>query len=88
MTCKILVSKHAQKKLKKLGSVAEKQILGYLKNVVSKLDKPTVLGKPLLGNFAGKWRYRTGHYRIICEIRDQELLVLVIDVSHRRNAYD
>jgi mRNA interferase RelE/StbE len=87
MTYNVKISIYAEKKLKKLGAAAEKQVLNYLKNVVSKLDEPTLLGKALVGNLSGKWRYRTGNYRIICEIRNDELTVLVVDVSHRRNAY-
>jgi mRNA interferase RelE/StbE len=84
MTYSIKISSYAEKKIKKLGATAEKQIFNYLKNVVAKLDNPTLLGKALVGNLSGKWRYRTGNYRIICKICNSELVVLVVDVSHRR----
>ncbi|HYF33915.1 MAG TPA: type II toxin-antitoxin system RelE/ParE family toxin [Prosthecobacter sp.] len=39
-------------------------------------------------NLAGLWRYRVGDYRVLCELRDNELVVLVIAVGHRRDVYD
>jgi mRNA interferase RelE/StbE len=45
------------------------------------------VGKPLTGSLKGYWRYRVGDYRIICELRDEELLILVIEIAHRREVY-
>ena len=39
------------------------------------------------GNLAGLWRYRVGDYRIICKIQDDELVITVVRVGHRRNVY-
>lgn len=64
-----------------------------LKNVVRELEKIAQLedvrsrGKALTGTLAGLWRYRVGDYRIICDIVDGELIVLVVDVAHRRDVY-
>ena len=41
----------------------------------------------LHGNYDGLWRYRVGDYRIICKIEDQELLVLALELGHRREKY-
>ncbi|GAB5040991.1 type II toxin-antitoxin system RelE family toxin [Bartonella henselae] len=46
-----------------------------------------VIGKPLKGQFSGLWRYRVGDYRILCELYDKELVVLVLAVGHRKNIY-
>ncbi len=43
--------------------------------------------KALTGGFAGLWRYRVGDYRIVCDIEDGELVVLVVDVAHRSRIY-
>lgn len=51
------------------------------------LDDPRTLAKPLQGEYGELWRYRVGPYRIICEIRDSELIVLVLRVGHRREVY-
>ncbi|MGI9500042.1 MAG: type II toxin-antitoxin system RelE family toxin, partial [Geminicoccaceae bacterium] len=42
---------------------------------------------PLFGNLAGKWRYRVGDYRIICEIEDEHLVVVIVKIGHRREVY-
>ena len=49
---------------------------------------PRAHGKPLSANRAGQWRYRVGDYRIIADIQDGKLVILVIAVGHRREIYD
>ena len=51
-------------------------------------DNPRKHGKALVENRVGQWRYRIGDYRVICEIQDEEVLVLVLEVGHRRNIYN
>ncbi|MBC6309876.1 type II toxin-antitoxin system RelE/ParE family toxin [Listeria sp. FSL L7-1582] len=50
-------------------------------------DNPRVSGKPLLGNRAGRWRYRIGDYRVICKIDGDKLIVLALEVGHRKQVY-
>jgi mRNA interferase RelE/StbE len=45
-------------------------------------------GKPLRHHLAGLWRYRVGDYRILCQIEDERLTVLVVEIAHRGVAYD
>ena len=54
---------------------------------IAKLEDPRVRGKSLTGNLAGVWRYRVGDYRILCDIDDGRLVILVVDVAHRREVY-
>ena len=42
----------------------------------------------LIGNMLGLWRYRVGDYRILCKIRDEELIITVVEVGYRRDVYD
>ena len=81
-------SEQAIKKFRKLNPSVQKIILAYLDKYVKGSSDPRLFGKKLVANFAGTWRYRVGDYRIICKIRDHELLVLVISVGHRKNVYD
>lgn len=37
---------------------------------------------------SGQWRYRIGNYRVICEIQDEEIIVLVLEIGHRKDVYD
>jgi mRNA interferase RelE/StbE len=46
------------------------------------------LGRSLKGNKQGLWRYRVGNYRIICEILDTQMVVLVVKVGSRQSVYD
>ncbi len=54
---------------------------------IAKLEDPRSRGKALTGNLAGVWRYRVGDYRILCDIEDGRLVVVVVDVAHRREVY-
>lgn len=78
----------AAKQLKKLTKSEQKQIIDFIKNRIKKLDDPKKLGKALTGNLKKFWRYRAGDYRIICEIIESSmLLVLVIAVGNRKFIY-
>ncbi|MGD9238105.1 MAG: type II toxin-antitoxin system mRNA interferase toxin, RelE/StbE family [Desulfobacterales bacterium] len=48
---------------------------------------PRHFGKPLKGDYAGLWRYRVGDYRILCEVQDQQVVVLVLTIGRRRQIY-
>jgi mRNA interferase RelE/StbE len=77
----------ALKEAKKLDRDARKKIIDYLENRVILSQNPYQYGKPLKGKLAGIWRYRVGDYRILCSIEDQNLIILVIAVGHRKNIY-
>ena len=76
------------KELKKLDGVAQKPIIQYLKTQVVVQSNPRLLGRSLKGNKQALWRYRVGSYRIICEILDTQMLVLVVKVGSRQSVYD
>ena len=78
----------ADKALVSLGSNAGKQILKFMRQRVSNLEDPRSIGEPLKGSrFSGLWRYRSGNYRILCEIQDEKITILVVLVGHRREVY-
>ncbi|BAN77256.1 type II toxin-antitoxin system RelE family toxin [Adlercreutzia equolifaciens] len=76
----------AVKGLKKLDKQIANRIFDALDEVAC-LDDPRSQGKGLTGPLSGLWRYRVGDYRVICDIRDGELLVLVVEVAHRSRVY-
>lgn len=86
MAWQIRFSKTADKSLRKLDRSITSSILDELENV-SKLRDPRSRGKGLKHNLSGLWRYRVGDYRIICNIEDEVLVILVIDIAHRRDIY-
>lgn len=77
----------AVKELCKLDKQIQKNILRYLRDRVAVEDDPRRFGQALRNNLAGLWKYRVGDYRIICNINDHELTVLVLRVGHRRQIY-
>lgn len=78
----------AKRELKKLDNRWQLAILDYLEDEIASIDNPRSRGKSLVGDKQGLWRYRVGDYRIVCEIRDSELLIVAITIGHRKNVYD
>jgi mRNA interferase RelE/StbE len=77
-----------RKSVEKLDRQTRQRIHDFLQNRVAKLDDPRQNGKALKGSTLGSfWRYRVGDYRIICDIQDRKLVVLVIEIGHRRDVY-
>jgi mRNA interferase RelE/StbE len=77
----------ARKQLKKLDKPVARRILDFLDDRVAKHDDPRTLGKALTGPLGTLWRYRIGDYRVICEIRDRAVIILVVRTGHRREVY-
>lgn len=86
MGYEVRLHEHALKQLKRLDRSVARRILDYLDDVTA-LENPRDRGKGLTGDRVGIWRYRVGDYRVLCEIRDAELLILALEVGHRRSIY-
>ncbi|HET8711467.1 MAG TPA: type II toxin-antitoxin system RelE/ParE family toxin [Spongiibacteraceae bacterium] len=78
----------AAKELRKLDRQAQQDILRYLRERIATDEDPRRFGKPLSRDLAGLWRYRVGNYRLICDIEDDKVVVLVLRVGHRRDVYE
>lgn len=78
----------AIKQMRKLGPEAQQRIFAYLDTNIAGCEDPRKMGKKLTGSLGEFWRYRTGHYRILCQIKDEALEVLVVKAGHRRHIYD
>ena len=87
MQYRIIFTERAKKQLKKIYKFTASLIIGWLEKNIEGCENPRIHGKGLLGNKSGQWRYRVGDYRIICEIKDEEIVVLVLEVGHRRDIY-
>jgi mRNA interferase RelE/StbE len=87
VNCVYRFDARALRDLKKLGRQAQRDVLAYLDERVADRNDPRRFGKALKADLAGLWRYRVGDYRILCQIRDRELLVLIVAVGHRREVY-
>ena len=79
-------SEHAKKQLLKMDRPAQEQIKKYMDDI-STLQDPRSRGKALKGNFADLWRYRSGDYRIICDIQDERILITILRIGNRKEVY-
>ena len=87
MTYKVEYTIQATMDLKKLDKHTRKFILAWIeKNLLDCLD-PRHHGRGLTANRSGQWRYRIGDYRLIAEISDETVTILVLNVGHRRDIY-
>ena len=78
----------ALKELAKLDKPVARRILAFLRERVSPLDDPRSVGEALKGSKLGEfWKYRVGDYRVIANIEDGALRVLVLKVGNRREVY-
>jgi mRNA interferase RelE/StbE len=84
----IKIEDSALKELKKIDKIHARRILDFLNQRVAKLEDPRSIGQALkgakLGNF---WKYRAGDYRIICDIQDSVLFILILRRGNRREIY-
>jgi mRNA interferase RelE/StbE len=78
----------ALKDLKKLDRQIQREILDYMDERVARAKDPRGFGKPLRASRFGLWRYRVRDYRIICELQERRLVVLVVAVGHRSTVYE
>ena len=78
----------ALKQLSKFDKPAAKRIVDFMDERIAVLQNPRDSGKALTGAMLGSyWRYRVGDYRIICDIQDNALCVLVVEVGSRKDVY-
>lgn len=85
MAYKLVPTPRFVKQLKKLDRFTQNRIKMYLNKIV---HHPREKGKGLIANRSGHWRYRIGDYRVIVNIQDSELVILALEVGHRRDVYD
>lgn len=77
----------ARKQLHKLGHDPSRRIVRFLKARVRGDEDPRRFGKALRGELGEFWRYRVDDFRILCRIEDDVLVVVVVEVGHRRGVY-
>ena len=77
----------AKKQLRKLDRAAARRIVDFMDERVASSENPRAMGKALKGPLGDLWRYRVGDYRVICDIQDKVMTVLVLQVGNRREVY-
>jgi len=87
LTWRIEFEAEAMKELARLDRQAQERIRRYLRERIAPSENPRDFGEPLRRNLAGFWKYRVGNYRIVVEIQDEAILVLVLRIGHRSKVY-
>lgn len=87
MTYRLVLSKRARKQLKKMDKHVAYMLAKYMKKQLDGLSDPRIYGKALVGDKTGLWRYRLGDYRVICEMKDEQLVILALEIGHRKLIY-
>ena len=88
MTFHVEFSEAAKKELKKIDKYHQKLIIEWIEKNLVGCSNPRRHGKPLAANRKGQWRYRVEDYRILAEIIDDRVVILVLNVGHRREVYE
>jgi mRNA interferase RelE/StbE len=83
----VAITQTAARQIKKLGRTAQISILRFLRDRIEPCDDSRQWGKPLRGEKPGLWRYRVGDYRLICDIQDEKITVVVLEVGDCKNIY-
>ena len=84
---KVKFSPTADKQFEKLDPSIRRSINRYIFHNLVTEENPKRFGKALTGNLKEFWRYRIGDYRLVCEIQENNLTIIAIKVSHRRDVY-
>ncbi|MDZ7836286.1 MAG: type II toxin-antitoxin system RelE/ParE family toxin [Alkalibacterium sp.] len=79
--------KGAQKTLKKMDKHQSLLIMGWIKKNLVNCTDPRQHGKGLVVNRSGEWRYRIGDYRLIADINDETVTILMLEIGHRKDIY-
>lgn len=88
MSYSVETTSRFDKEFKKLDKYTQRMIKAWIDKNLEGCKDPRQHGKGLTANRSGQWRYRIGDYRLICEIEDNRLVVLALNIGHRREVYD
>lgn len=87
MRYKLVFSKRALKELKKMDKAVSALIFAWLRKNTMERSDPRAFGKALKGDKKDMWRYRIGDYRVLANIEDEILIIIAIEIGHRRDIY-
>jgi len=84
MPYQVLILPAARKGLKQLPRIIQERIDAH---ILTLSDNPRPIGAAKVQGFQNVWRIRIGDYRVVYQIEDDRLVVLVIRVGHRKDVY-
>ena len=86
MAYKVSLDRKAEEDFSKLDKAVQRRLFKYMKRIEER-DDPRTLGEQLQDNLSAYWKFRVGDYRLIAEIIDERVIVLMLVVAHRREVY-
>ncbi len=87
MAWRIELTESARRQLEKGDRAVARQIMKFLRERLAVDADPRRFGRALRGEMSGPWRYRVADHRVICDIQDRNVTVLVVRVGHRSTVY-
>ena len=88
LTFKVVYDEEALRQLKKMDKQVAKRIITWIGERLIDCSNPRLWGKALQGSILGEnWCYRVGDYRILCNIEDERIVILIAGIAHRREVY-
>ena len=87
MTWQIEFTNTAAKQFCKFDKPVKERIIIFLENRLATMDNPKQIGKALQGTLSEYWAYRVGSYRILTKHQDDQLLILIVEIGHRKEVY-
>jgi len=87
MIYQIVTTDKFDKSFKKLDKQTQKIIKAWIEKNLMGCENPRLHGKWLTANKSGQWRYRVGDYRILAEIRESKLILVLVEVGNRSRIY-
>ncbi|MDN6163770.1 MAG: type II toxin-antitoxin system RelE/ParE family toxin [Tetragenococcus halophilus] len=87
MNYDVVYEKKALKQLSKLDKGQQRMIMAWINKNLVQTDNPRQQGKALKGELKEYWRYRVGNYRLLADINDNEIKIIIIHIGHRREVY-
>ncbi len=87
MTYHVEFAPAAVKALKKLDAHNALLITAWIRKNLEGCKDPRAHGKPLTATLSGQWRYRVGDYRLLAKIEDDRVVILILNIGHRREIY-
>lgn len=88
MTYRLSTSTKFDKAFRKLDRQTHQIIKAWLMKRLYRCENPRLWGEALKGDNCSEWRYRIGDYRVLADIREDELVLICLHVGHRRELYD
>ncbi|MBZ6008266.1 type II toxin-antitoxin system RelE/ParE family toxin [Leuconostoc gelidum subsp. aenigmaticum] len=83
----VTFTKQDLKQLKKLDKFTQSTIYQWIVNNLDGTDNPRLHGKGLTANHSGQWRYRVGDYRVLANIIEDQIVIEIFTIGHRRDIY-